>query len=588
MVTINIDNKEIKVEPGTTILEAATAAGIKIPTLCHMDLKELKCVNNPGACRICVVEVEGRRNLAPSCKTNVSEGMKIRTNTQRVLNARHTVMELILSDHPKDCLTCSKNGNCELQDVSKLVGMHEIRYAGEESKHIADISPSIIRDMDKCIMCRRCETVCNTVQSVGALTAINRGFGAVVGTAFNREIKVSTCTNCGQCVAMCPTGALSEHPHIREVQAAIHNSNKTVIVQTAPAVRVALGNDYGYEAGSDVTGQMVTALRQLGFDYVFDTNFAADVTIMEEGTELLGRITDHIQGKESVLPLTTSCCPAWVSFMETHYPELLDHVSTTRSPQQIFGAIAKTYFAKKKNIKREDLVVVSVMPCVAKKYECERPEFATDNDPDVDYSITTRELAHMIQYCNIDFKHLKEDKFDSPLGEATGAGAIFGTTGGVIEAAVRTAYEVLTKHELPRVDFQELRGFEGIRTATIYFDQTPINIAIAHGLHNARQLVEEIKEGKSKYHAIEVMSCPGGCIGGGGQPYHHGDIDVIRKRQKALYKIDQELPLRKSHENPSVLKLYKDFLGEPNGEMSHKLLHTHYFNRQPKIKPTKG
>ena len=583
MIHLIIDHKPVEATEDMTILEAATSIGITIPTLCHLDLKELHCINSPGACRICVVEVEGRRNLAPSCRTKCTEGMVVSTHTQRVLNARRTVMELILSDHPKDCLTCSKNGNCELQTAAKVVGIHEIRYVGEESHHLPDVSISIIRDMDKCIMCRRCETVCNTVQSVGALTAINRGFGAVVGTAFNREIRLSNCTNCGQCIAICPTGALSEHPNINEVQQAIFNPKKTVVVQTAPAVRVALGNDYGYEPGHDVTGKMISALRQLGFDYVFDTNFAADVTIMEEGTELLGRLKNFIAGQPTVLPMTTSCCPAWVNFMEMNYPKLLPHLSTVRSPQQIFGSIAKNYFGPMKHIKREDMVVVSIMPCVAKKQECTREEFAVDGHPDVDFSLTTRELAHFIQYNNIDFRHLEDDSFDSPLGESTGAGAIFGTTGGVIEAGTRTAYEIMMGEALPRIDFQELRGFQGIRTATIYFGEQPLHLAIAHGLSNARELIQEVEAGKSPYHAIEVMACPGGCIGGGGQPFHHGDIQVIRQRQEALYKIDRDKPLRKSHENPGVISLYKNYYNHHNSAQAHHELHTHYTDRKSKI-----
>ena len=430
-------------------------------------------------------------------------------------------------------------------------------------------------------MCRRCEEACNTIQSVGALSAINRGFEAVVGTAFGRDISGSTCTYCGQCVAICPTGALAERTHIDEVLAAIANPKKTVVVQTAPAVRIALGKDFGFVPGSNVTGKMVSALRQLGFDYVFDTDFAADLTIMEEGTELLGRIKEFMSGNEEVkLPLMTSCCPGWVSFMEQHYPDMLDNLSTAKSPQQMFGAIAKNYFAPKMNIDRKDLVVVSVMPCVAKKYECGREEFAVDGDPDVNYSITTRELAHLIRYANIDFNHLDDQEFDNPLGESTGASVIFGTTGGVIEAAVRTAYEVFTEQELPCIDFKELRGFEGVRAATINFNGVDLNIGIAHGLANARKLVEQAKEGNSPFHAIEVMACPGGCIGGGGQPYHRGDMNVLRARQSALYNADAEKALRKSHQNPYILALYDEFLQKPCSHKAHDILHTHYHDRK--------
>lgn len=580
---ITIDNREIEVQPGMTILDAAISVGIKIPTLCHMHLHELNYDNQPGACRICVVEVEGRKNLAPSCKTECIDGMVVRTHTPRVLNARRTVMELILSNHPNECLTCSKNGYCDLQTVAHDLGIRKISYKGEMSRFPLDVSPSIIRNMDKCIACRRCEEACNKIQSVGALSAINRGFNAVVGTAFCRDISGSDCTYCGQCVAICPTGALSEHPHIDEVLDALADPTKTVVVQTAPAVRVALGKDHGCRPGENVTGKMVTALRQLGFDKVFDTDFAADLTIMEEGTELLGRIKAAIGGdKEVSLPLMTSCCPAWVNFMEQHYPHLLKHLSTARSPQQMFGAVAKTYLAEKMGIDRKNIVVVSVMPCVAKKYECKRPEFSTDGNPDVDISITTRELAHLIRYANIDFMQLEDGEFDNPLGESTGAGVIFGTTGGVIEAAVRTAYEVFTGEALPRINFEELRGFDGVRTATIYFHETPVRIGIAHGLANARKLVEAVERGECVLHAIEVMACPGGCIGGGGQPFHRGHIEVLRRRQAALYADDANRKLRKSHENSAVQQLYKEFLGEPCGEMSHRLLHTHYFDKSKK------
>ncbi len=577
---ITIDNRIIDVQPGSTILDAATSAGIKIPTLCHMNLHELQYENKPGACRICVVEVEGSRNLAPSCKTECRDGMVIRTHTPRVLNARHTVMELILSDHPKDCLTCSKNGYCDLQSVVHDLGIRKIRYAGEMSHFEPDVSPAIVRDMAKCIACRRCEEACNTIQAVGALSAINRGFGAVVGTAFCQDISGSNCTYCGQCVAICPTGALSERSHIDDVLEALADPTKTVIVQTAPAVRVALGKDHGFEPGTNVTGKMVAALRQLGFDKVYDTDFAADLTIMEEGTELLHRIERFMGGdKEVKLPIMTSCCPAWVNYMEQHYPQLLDHLSTARSPQQMFGAIAKNYLAPKLGVKRKDLVVVSVMPCVAKKYECARPEFSTNGDPDVNISITTRELSHMIRYANIDFGKLPDEEFDVTMGESTGAGVIFGTTGGVIEAAVRTAYEVFTGANLPRINFEELRGFDGVRSATIDFKGTPINIGIAHGLANAKKLVEAVERGESEFHAIEVMSCPGGCIGGGGQPFHRGDMNVLRRRQAALYAEDANKPLRKSHENPEIKQLYAEYLGEPCGELSHKLLHTHYHKK---------
>lgn len=580
-VKLTIDNKTLEVPKGTTILEAAKSIGIHIPSLCYMKLEELHYENNPGACRICVVEIEGRRNLAPSCKQECTEGMVVHTHTPRVINARKTVMELLLSNHPAECLTCSSNGHCELQDLAHSLGIRQIRYKGEMSEFEIDRSPSIVRNPNKCIMCRRCETMCNTIQTVGALTAVNRGFHAAVSTAFERDIAGSTCSYCGQCVSVCPVNALSGRNTQDPVLEALADPDKIVVAQTAPAVRTALGRDFGYAPGTLVTGKMVTALRQLGFDYVFDTDFAADVTIMEEGTELLGRLGQYLSGDQSVkIPLMTSCCPGWVSFVEQHYPELRDYLSTTKSPQQIFGAVAKNYLAQKLGIPREKMVVVSIMPCLAKKYEASRPEHAVNGNPDVDYSIYTRELARLIRYANIDFNELPDGEFDDPLGASTGAGVIFGTTGGVIEAACRTAYEIYTKQALPKVEFEELRGLEGIRSATIDFNGTPIKIGIAHGLGNARKLIEEVKNGTSPYHAIEVMACPGGCIGGGGQPFHKGRMEVLKKRAAALYQADEEKPLRKSHENPFVQQLYKEYMGEPCGPLAHKLLHTHYRNRK--------
>ncbi len=580
-VGLTIDRKTMSVPPGTTILEAASAAGIRIPTLCHMKLEDLEYENNPGACRICVVEVEGRRNLAPACKTECTEGMVVHTHTPRVMNARRTVMELILSNHPAECLTCSKNGYCDLQKVAHDLGIREIRYRGEESVFVPDRSPAIVRDMNKCIMCRRCETACNTIQTVGALTAVNRGFRAVVATAFGRDMAGSTCSYCGQCVSVCPTGALSGRSHTDEVLKALADPEKIVIAQTAPAVRTALGRDFGYEAGTLVTGKMVSALRELGFDYVFDTDFAADLTIMEEGTEFLNRLrAEDADGERAKLPLMTSCCPGWVSFVEQHYPELLPRLSTARSPQQMFGSVAKRYFARLLGVERRRLVVVSVMPCLAKKYECSRLEFAVDGNPDVDVSIYTRELARLIRYANIDFRALPDGEFDRPFGESTGAGVIFGTTGGVIEAAMRTAYELYTGRPLPEIEFVRLRGMEGIRSATVDFDGKPVRIGIAHGLGNARRLVEEVLAGKSPYDAIEVMACPGGCIGGGGQPFHRGNMEVLRCRADALYREDAGKPLRKSHENPCVQELYREVLEEPCGPKAHEWLHTRYFDRK--------
>ncbi len=585
MNTVNliIDKKPVVVQKGTTILQAASSIGIHIPTLCYMKLDDMNIENKPGGCRICVVEVDGRRNLAPACCTEVYEGMNVNTHSIRAINARRTVMELILSDHPADCLICAKSGNCDLQDMAQYLGIRKIRYQGEQSHYREDTSPAIIREVDKCIMCRRCEMMCNDFQTVNVLSAINRGFNSVVAPAFEMNLDHSVCTYCGQCVAVCPTGALTEVDDTANVIRLLSDPKKTVIVQTAPAVRAALGEEFEMEAGTLVTGKLVAALRRLGFDYVFDTDFAADLTIMEEGAELLNRLGRYLEGDRDVkLPILTSCCPAWVKFFEHQFPGLKEIPSTARSPQQMFGSIAKTYFAQKLGIERENLVVVSIMPCVAKKYECGRDEFKVNKNPDVDYAITTRELAALIKISNINFRTLPNEEFDNPLGESTGAGVIFGTTGGVIEAAVRTAYELFTKKDLPRLDFDELRGMEGIRKATIDFGGIAINIGIAHGLGNARKLLEEIQAGKSEFHAIEIMSCPGGCIGGGGQPYHHGNADVIKKRQKAIYQEDSKKVIRKSHKNPYIIKLYEEFLGKPMSDKAHHLLHTKYFDRTAK------
>ena len=590
MIRLTIDNRLVEVAEGTTILKAARQAGIHIPTLCYFELAGMNFENKPGGCRVCVVEVvkdfngRPRRNLAPACATECVDGMEVLTHSQRVINARRTVVELILSDHPTDCLTCPKSGQCELQTLAQNLGIREIPYKGEQSTYRVDMSPSIIRDMDKCIMCRRCENVCNNIQSVGALSAVNRGFQAVVAPAFEQDMIDSPCVMCGQCVQVCPVGALSEVDDTRKVMMAINDPKKTVIVQTAPAVRVAIGEEFGMEPGTIVTGQLAAVLRQIGFNYVFDTDFAADLTIMEEGTELLQRIDRFTKGDKSVrLPILTSCCPGWVNFFEHNFPDMLDVPSTAKSPQQMFGAIAKNYWAEKMGIKREDLVVVSIMPCLAKKYECKREEFSVNGNPDVDYVLSTRELARLIKQFNLDLKEMPVADFDDPLGESTGAAVIFGATGGVIEAAARTAYELFTGKKLEKIDFTELRGLEGIRDAWVDFNGTPIHIGIAHGLKNARTLLERVREGKEQFHAIEVMACPGGCIGGAGQPYHHGNSEIIKKRFEATYEEDRNKPIRKSHENPSIIKLYKEYLGEPCGHKSHELLHTHYFDKSDHV-----
>ena len=583
-ITLKIDNREISVPKGTTILEAARDMGIDIPTLCYMNLKDLCIKNAPASCRLCVVEVEGRKNLAPSCATRCENGMNVHTNTIRVLNARRTVLELMLSDHPSDCLVCAKSGNCELQSVAIKLGIREIPFEGEKTEFRVDLSPSIRRDATKCIYCRRCEMMCNEVQTVGALGAVNRGFSSVVMPAFDQSLQDSECTFCGQCVAVCPVGALTELDHTNRLIKDLADPDKTVIVQTAPAVRAALGEEFALPAGTSVTGKMVAALRKLGFAKVFDTDFAADLTIMEEGTELLDRLGAFLNGDKSVkLPIITSCCPGWVNFFEKQFPDLLDMPSSARSPQQMFGSIAKTYWAEKMGIKRENLIVVSVMPCLAKKFECERDEFKTNGDPDVNYSISTRELAALIKQTNINFMQLEDEDFDAPLGESTGAAVIFGATGGVMEAALRTAYEIHTGKTLDNVNFEGVRGIENLKEATIDVDGFELKVAVAHGLGNARKLMNEIRAGKSKYHAIEIMACPGGCIGGGGQPLHHGDSSLLKARTRALYTEDSEKSLRKSHQNPYIISLYEEFLGKLMSERAHHLLHTCYFNRGKEI-----
>lgn len=581
MINLTIDNRSVSVSNGTTILDAAKTCGIDIPALCHINLKGT-CVNNhPASCRMCVVEIAGRRNLAPACATTCTEGMEVHTNTIRVLNARRTVLELILSNHPHDCLICPKSGNCELQNLTHKLKIHESPFeGGEKSCHEVEKTVSIIRDMNKCILCRRCETMCNDVQTVGAIGARGRGFETTISPAFGKKLADSECTYCGQCVAVCPVGALTEKDNTGRLIKDLANPEKIVIVQTAPAVRVAIGEEFGNPAGTIVTGKLASALRKLGFNYVFDTDFAADLTIMEEGTELLGRLNSFLAGDKNVhLPILTSCCPAWINFFEHQFPDMLNIPSTARSPQQMFGSIAKTYWAEKMGINREKLVVVSIMPCLAKKYECDRDEFKVNGNPDVDYSLSTRELASLIKEANIDFNALEDSDFDMPLGASTGAAAIFGATGGVMEAALRTAYELHTGKTLDKVDFTEVRGLEGVRNATVDLDGFQLKVGIAHGLGNARKLLEDIRAGKSEYHAIEIMACPGGCIGGGGQPLHHGDIEVIKARSNAIYREDAGKPIRKSHENPYIQQLYEEYLGKPLSERAHALLHTKYFDK---------
>ena len=575
LVTLKINNKEISVEQGTTILDAARKLNIKIPTLCYLNLHDKKTTNKPGSCRVCVVEVEGRKNLAPSCCTAVAPGMVVNTSTPRVIAARKTIIELLLSDHSMDCLTCQKNLNCELQELASTYGVTNLKYTGSKSVAVKELkNSSIVRDTSKCILCRRCEAVCSQVQKVGAIGPINRGFNTTISTAFFEELNNSACTLCGQCINVCPTGALMEKDNTIDVLNAIGNKDKLVVVQTAPAVRAALGEEFGIKEGA-VTGKMVEALRELGFDKVYDTDFAADLTIMEEATEFLGR---YKSGEN--LPMITSCCPGWINFIEKHYGNLLNLPSTCKSPQQMWGAIAKTYLAEKLGIPSEKLYVVSVMPCVAKKSEANREEFVNENNnPDIDVVITTRELAKMIKRFGLEFASLPSSDFDTIMGESTGAGVIFGTSGGVMEAALRTAYEWITNSTLEELDFKSVRGLEGIKEASLIIDGNKINIAIVNGLANAKNLLDNIEDTSKKYHFIEVMACPGGCINGGGQPYSNEQYSLIEKRMNALYSEDANKVIRKSHENPEIIKLYDEFLGKPNGEKSHHLLHTHYINR---------
>ncbi|MGE5707267.1 MAG: NADH-dependent [FeFe] hydrogenase, group A6 [Bacteroidota bacterium] len=564
-VKVSIDGRAVEVPAGTTVLEAAKQVGIEIPTLCY-----LKGIQAIGACRVCLVEVEGWRGLQASCVFPVEDGMKIHTNTKQVRDARRFAVELILADHPFECLTCSRNLNCELQSLAMKLGIDHVPYDVDPHPAKADHSnPSIVRDNAKCILCQRCVTVCQKVQGVGALGFCERGFNTQVAPAFQDGLGEVACTMCGQCSLACPVGAITEKNDIPTVWAAINDPPTHVVVQTAPAVRVALGEEFGLAPGTAVTGKMVAALRRIGFDKVFDTDFTADLTIMEEGTELLNRLQ---QG--GTLPMITSCSPGWIKYIEHFYPEYLDHLSTCKSPQQMFGAVAKSYYAEKAGIKPEDMFVVSIMPCTAKKYERQREEMIQD----VDAVLTTRELAKMIKQSGLDFISLPDEDYDLPFGIASGAGLIFGATGGVMEAALRTVYEIVTKKELPKLDFHEVRGLEGIKEAVVDLDGTKVKVAIAHGLSNAKKLMEKIKSGEADHQFIEVMCCPGGCLGGGGQPIPTND-EIRRKRMEAIYQEDQNLPIRKSHENPAIQQLYKEYLGEPNGEKSHHLLHTHYTKR---------
>ncbi|HHT92915.1 MAG TPA: 2Fe-2S iron-sulfur cluster binding domain-containing protein [Clostridiaceae bacterium] len=576
MVNITIDGMNMQVPEGTTILEAARQANIRIPTLCF-----LKDINEIGACRMCVVEVKGARALQAACVYPVAEGLEIKTNSDKVRRARKVTLELILSNHDRECLTCVRSNNCELQKLSKELNIRDIRYKGEQTEHdIDNLSPSIVRDNNKCILCRRCVSVCQNVQTVSVLETVSRGFDTKIGTAFDIPLANTPCVNCGQCINVCPVGAIYEKSDIEKVWSAINDPDKYVVVQTAPAVRVSIGEAFGMPLGSRPTGKMVSALKKLGFDKVFDTDTAADLTIMEEGTELLQRMQNG--GK---LPLITSCSPGWIKFCEHNYPDFLDNLSSCKSPDEMFGAVLKTYYAKKMNIEPEKIVVVSIMPCTAKKFEAGRPELSAAGYPDVDYVLTTRELAQMIDEAGIDFVNLEDETFDDPIGDASGAGVIFGATGGVMEAALRTVADILSGESLPedKIEYTEVRGVQGIKEAQIEVAGKVIRACVVHGLGNARKVLDRIRAGEAEYDFIEIMACPGGCVNGGGQIIQPSEvrswIDLRVERTKAIYAEDRSLPIRKSHDNPFIKKLYGEYYGEPGSEKAHHDLHTTYQQR---------
>lgn len=574
-VNLKINGLDVTAPAGSTILEAARGVGIKIPTLCF-----LKDINEIGACRMCVVEVKGARNLVAACVHPVNEGMEVQTNTPLLRESRKRTLELLLSNHDKKCLSCVRSGQCELQELCQELGVtDEEHFAGEMTHYeLDDSAVHMIRDNNKCILCRRCSAVCEKVQTVGVIGPNNRGFATFIGSPFDMGLGETSCVSCGQCIAACPTGALYEKDSIEAVLDAIADETKHVVVQPAPSVRAALGEEFGYPMGTDVEGKMAAALRRIGFDKVFDTDFSADLTIMEEAHEFLDRVKNG-----GVLPMMTSCSPGWIKYCEHYYPDQLEHLSSCKSPQQMFGAITKTYYAEKMGIAPEDIVCVSVMPCTAKKFEIGREDQNAAGVPDVDISITTRELARLIRKVGIDFRSLPEEGFDDPLGESTGAGVIFGATGGVMEAALRTAVEELTGEELEKVEFMEVRGTEGIKEAVYHVAGMDVKVAVASGLSNAKMIMDKIRAGKADYHFVEIMCCPGGCVNGGGQPQVHADVrnftDVRAIRAKVLYDNDAAKTLRKSHENPSIQRVYEEYLGEPGSQKAHHILHTTYVKR---------
>lgn len=576
MITLKINGVEVSAPAGSTILEAARLAHMEIPTLCF-----LKEINAIGACRICVVEVKGAKTLVTACVYPVSQGMEVWTNTPKVLEARKKTLQLILSDHDRKCLSCVRSGNCELQKLCREYKVDdECLYEGNRNQYELDETAAhMVRDDNKCILCRRCTSTCEKVQGIGVIGANERGFDTYIGSPFGMGLGETSCVSCGQCIAVCPTGAIYEKDYTKQVFEAIADPEKFVIVQTAPAVRAALGEAFGLPIGTDVEGKMAAALRRMGFDKVFDTNFSADLTIMEEANEFVERVKNG-----GVLPLITSCSPGWVKYCEHYFPDMTEHLSSCKSPQQMFGAIAKSYYAEKIGIDKEKMVVVSVMPCTAKKFEIGRPDQDGAGVPDVDIAITTRELARMIERAGIRFTDLPEEKFDMPLGLATGAGVIFGATGGVMEAALRTAVETLTGEELKALDFTDVRGIQGIKEASYEVAGMNVKVAVASGLGNARELLNKVKNGEAEYHFIEIMGCPGGCVNGGGQPQQPGSVrnfvDLRAERAKVLYTLDENNPIRKSHENPAIKEIYAEYLGKPGSHRAHELLHTTYVKRK--------
>jgi NADH-quinone oxidoreductase subunit G len=569
MITLSIDGQPVSVPEGTSLLEAARQINLDIPTLCHLKLDKIKYHNQVASCRVCVVEVEGRRNLAPACATMVADGMKVVTNSRRVLASRRKNLELIISNHPSDCLICAKSTDCELQRLVWEFSINTQRYNGELASHEIDKSSGALkRDPSKCIMCRRCETMCNDVQTVGALTAFGRGFSAVVAPAEKQPIATSNCTYCGQCVSVCPTAALTGVGYIQQAWDALFDPQKVVIAQVAPAVRVAIGEEFGLPAGQPATGKLVAGLRAIGFNAVIDTAFGADLTVVEEGKEIMDRLSTNDK-----LPILTSCCPGWVNFLNYHFPDLRYMASTCKSPQQMTGAIVKTYYAEKMGLDPKNIVVVSIMPCIAKKYEAALPGEETYGLRDVDLVLTTREVAKMLKEGSIDLRHVQEEDFDDPMGQSSGAGVIFGGTGGVLEAALRTVYEKATGKTLEDVNFTAVRGLSGIRAAVIPINGHTVRVAAVAGLGNTRKVLEAIRSGEAQYDIIEIMACPGGCVNGGGQPYAAEREEIIEARMRGLYHLDRGSEIRKAHHNPSIQELYQSFLGEAGSHTAHEILH---------------